>query len=278
MVVDWWIVRGRQPRITYLATIIGAIIAFGLVALAIWWSAFVFVSFELLIGLFIFALFGGSVAVRRGGSLLMSVWVIFAPVAAVTLLVPLVTNDLSVSLIQLIDVTGAAIYVGLATAVPGGLLAYTLGVRSRTGPWERSLGNHLPIHQEEISTIIASSWAGVVMLFTAGLSVHIVNLGITWSSLLLGGLVVAGFAGVRSENATESVVLGLVTGIGMGLSTTLGFSVNAVALVDIIAMSVLGAIVVGIPIGILGYLAGRAILADSGMQTPDSRQSGKIST
>lgn len=257
-----WIIRGREPRITQLATVAGVIAVIGLGFLAITWSRFVFVGFELILGLTGLALVCGVVAARRGGSLLVSIWVVFVPVGAITFFVPMVNSGLSVSTSHLVELVGATLYVGLGAAIPAGVIIYTTGVRSRTGPWESSLENHLPTSPDTISMTRVGVWLGVVVTISGALSIHLVNLGFSWFVLLLGGLTLAMFAGTRHQDSTESVVLGIVTGAGLGLVSSLGFSANISDATVLFAWMIIAGIIVGLPIGGLGYVAGRALTED----------------
>lgn len=264
MAGDWrWIILGREPRTTQLVSVAGVIAVLGLGFLAVTWSRFVFVGFELIIGLTGLALVCGLVAVHRGASLLVSVWIVFVPVGAITFLVPMVNNELSVTTSHLVELIGATLYVGLGAAVPGGVLVYAAGVRARTGPWESSLENHLPTHPDSISKTLVAVWLGGVAITTATLSIHLVNLGFSWFVLLLGGLSLSVFAGTRHTDSTESVVLGLVTGAGLGLVSSIGFSANAADASLLAAWMLLAAIIAGLPLGVLGYLAGRALTEDA---------------
>lgn len=266
----WWVVRGGDPRVTRGAILAAAAVVLCLVALAVWWPPFVFVAFELEIGLVVLAFVAGVLAVRRGGSLLMSVWVVLAPVAAIELLVPLV-NGASVSPSRMVEAAGGSLYVGLGTAVPVGLLVYAAGVRSRSGPWEGTLENHLPIRPARVSPAYLAGWAGVVALVPAALSVDLVNLGMAWSVLLLGGSAVAVLAGIRRRDATEAVAVGVVAGAGLGLVSVVGFGANDPDPWVPLALSFVAAVVAGLPLGCLGYLAGRAIEADAAPDDPSGR-------
>lgn len=271
----WWTVRGQHPRTTGLAAVAAVVVALGLLALAVSWPPFVFFAFELLIGLVVLSFVGGSLTIRRGGSLLVAIWLVLIPVVAVELLVPLV-NDPIVPPARLFELLGSALYVGLGVAVPAGLLGYAAGVRSRTGPWESSLGDHLPTRLARISPRTVVGWTGVVALVTAALSVHLLNLGTTWSVLLLGGLAVAVLAGARSRDATEAVVVGLVTGAGLGLTTSIGISGNDGGVSVLLAWTLVGGLLAGLPIGSLGYLAGRALEADMAGDRSSTRGADEV--
>jgi hypothetical protein len=207
----------------------------------------------------------------------MSVWWVFVPVGAITF-VPVINTGLLISGAQLVELVGATLYVGLGAAIPGGMLVYAVGIRSRTGPWEGSLKNHLPTRVDRMSVQWVVAWLGIVTLTAAALSVYIVNLGFAWFILLLGGLALSMSAGTRYQDATESVILGLVTGAGLVLVTSTGFSSATTADAPLLlAWIFLATIIAGLPIGALGYLAGRALTEDKNEILDSGKIDGVIS-
>lgn len=254
------VVWGRNRRVSAVSGLLAFAFAAALVVLGLTWSSFELVTFEILVGYVIVAILGGALAARHGASPLAAIWVVLVPEVTVEFLVRTVGNS-GLTPLRVFELVGSALYVGLGVSVPAGLVAYSVGVRSATGPWEGSVRAHLPIRLESLSPRIVGGWAAVVILVTIFLGVGIANLGIAWSVVLLGGLGMAGVAGVRNRNSTEAMAVGLLAGAAFGLVSSIGFGGSDATLSMMLTMTVVGALVAGLLVGTLGYLAGRAFAA-----------------
>lgn len=254
------VVWGRNRRVTAMGGLLAVAVAVALVALGLTWGAFELFAFEILVGLIVVAILGGGLAARHGASPFGVIWVVLVPVVTVELLVPAVGNP-GLTPLRVLEFVGSALYVGLGVSVPAGLVAYSAGVRSTTGPWEDSVRAHLPTRPESVSFRTVAGWAAFVILVTIFLEVRIVNLGIVWSVILLGGLGMAGIAGVRNRNSTEAMAVGVIAGAAFGLVSSLGFGGSDLTLSSMLAMTAVGTLVAGLPLGGLGYLGGRAFAA-----------------
>lgn len=259
------LVAGRRPRTT-VGVVAGAVlVALAVAALAVVAARSTVVrGFELALLATAVGIALGVVAARYGGSLAAAVTAVFAPNAALQWL----TGGVAGSAYSLVVAFGTVVYVSGSVAVAGGLLAYAAGVRWRTGVWAASIGAHLGGDDDRWRllggwTVVVVGLVGAQLVAPAAVSLGLVQFATT-----SGGLVVAGWVGRRAVGLDLAVAVGVVGAAGLAFASLAGVVANAGAtpawLLRQAALVVGAGVVAGVPVGVTGYVAGRAVRVDMG--------------
>lgn len=257
------LVRGRRPSVTLgvlAASTLAAVVLFVMTVVAA--RFVVFRGFELTIAFTVVGVAAGVVATRAGGSLLAAVAAVFAPNATMVLLTGPGVGDAD----SLVVALGTVLYVAGGVAAPGGMFAYAAGVRWRTGPWESSLQTHLRGERSPVPLVVGWTVSAVALAVAVLAVPGVVSLGMVQWGLLVGGLVVAGRCGLRSLGALAAIaacaVGAALVALAWALSVVPGSGAVLQSVGGVALFVATGALVVGLPVGLVGYAAGRAVRAD----------------
>lgn len=258
MAVTGTVVGGRHQQAT-LTAFVGAalggvtLLTVGLLApgVVVYWG------FELTVAGTVIGGLVGLLAARAGSSLAAAVLLVFVPGAVVTL-----GSPGSLTFERPVVTLGTVLYVAGGAAIPVGMLAYAAGVRWRTGRWESSLRGHLGNGTGLV--LVGIGWVLAASAVVYGsLIFPWMNLGVVQFGLLVGGLLVAAGVGVRRAGVETATVVGMVGAALVALTWGLGITPGIAPSLGTLGFVVGAAVVVGVPVGIVGYVAGRALRADA---------------
>ena len=255
--------RGRRPRATLGSVAAAALAAAVLLGLsAVDPAPFVYRGTELSAVGTVLGVVAGVAAARVGASLAGAVALAAVPTAVVTLLTtggvlsPTVAGDALVAL-------GTVIYVAGGVAIPAGMLAYAVGVRSRTGAWA-SLEEHLSWNPRAGAVLVGWTLLATVVAAGSVLVPGVISQGVVQFGLLVGALAAATVGGSRALGVGTAVGCGVVGASFVAVAWTLGVVPGPAERLAMTASFAVGfGLVVGVPVGLLGYTVGRALRADA---------------
>jgi hypothetical protein len=260
------VVHGRRPLVTVASLAVAVVVGGLLGSLAMLAPQLVvFWGFELVILGTATGILLGIVASRNGGSLVGAMFLASVTYGVVTVRTVLRAGHDPVVFVATV------VFLVAGVAVPAGMLAYALGVRWRTGPWEDSLWAHLEWQRGSSRVLVGWTLGSGLLVGSLVLAQPVVNLGIVQFGLLVGGLLVAAACGWRGDGVGTALGVGVVSAVGVALAFALGTTLNAPFTVRPSARTVGMLLAFGLgggaPLGVVGYVAGRAVREDARLTT-----------